>query len=122
MEKKELIKNPKQLNSKEKKPFEKKLKGKPLQGRQKLAIERIYRLFELAEKVQTSQTPNKDKYAKRYVGLAKRIGEKLNVSIPKELKKKFCKKCFSLKVISEENPPFLIVKCTQCGATKKYSL
>ncbi len=116
MEKKELSKK-KETNSKEKKPFEKKLKGN-----QKLAIERMYRLIELAEKMQASQTPEKDKYAKRYVSLAKRIGEKLNVSIPKELKTKFCKKCFSLKVIREENPPFLIIKCAECGASKKYSL
>jgi len=121
MEKKEQSKT-KETIPKEKKVFEKKLKGKPLQGRQKLAIERIHRLFELAEKMQASQTPEKEKYAKRYVSLAKRIGEKLNVSIPKELKIKFCKKCFSLKVIREENPPFLIVTCTECKATKKYSL
>ncbi|MFA6064820.1 MAG: hypothetical protein WCW44_04455 [archaeon] len=107
---------------KEKKVFEKKLKGKPLQGRQKLALERIYRLIELAEEMQASQLPDKDKYAKRYVSLAKRIGEKLNISVPKELKTKFCKKCFSLKVIREENPPFLIVTCTECKAKKKYSL
>ena len=97
------------MEKKEKKSFEKKLKGN-----QKLALERIYRLVELAEE--------NSEYSKRYLKLAKRIGEKLTVSIPKELKKKFCKKCFSLKVLQEKKAPFLIVKCEECGFSKKYSL
>jgi len=105
------------MEKKEKKVFEKKLKGN-----QKLALERVYRLFEIAEQMQTSQTPDKDKYVKRYTSLAKRIGEKLNVSIPKELKTKFCKKCFSLKVTQEKKAPFLVVKCLECEFEKKFSL
>ena len=87
---------------------------KKLKGNQKLALERIYRLFELAEK--------EEKYAKRYVTLARRMGEKCRVSLPKELKEKHCKKCCSLKVKQTKKEPFLIVKCTNCGYEKKFGL
>jgi ribonuclease P protein subunit RPR2 len=80
----------------------------------KLATERIYRLFELANE-------NKD-YSKRYIQLAKKIGEKTNTKIPKELKKTFCKKCLSLEIKKIEKNPFLIIKCEKCGFEKKYSL
>jgi len=87
---------------------------KKLKGNQKIALERIYRLFELAEK--------NEKYSKRYLTLAKRIGEKCRVSIPKELKEKYCKKCFAMKITLKEQKPFLIVKCTECGHEKKFGL
>jgi|GEM_PF-1162144 len=87
---------------------------KKLKGNQKIALERIYRLFELAQ-------GNID-YAKRYLSLAKRIGEKCRVSIPKELKEKYCKKCYSMKVMPKNEAPFLIVTCKECGFTKKFGL
>jgi ribonuclease P protein subunit RPR2 len=89
-------------------------KEKKLKGNQKLALERIYRLFELADAT--------EEYSKRYISLAKKIGEKTNVTIPKELKKKACKKCYSLKVKEIKQPPFLVVKCGECGFEKKYGL
>ena len=67
------------------------MKEKKLNSKQKIALERIYRLFELSE------TADK-KYQKRYLQLAKRIGEKVNVSVPKELQKTYCKKCFGMNV------------------------
>ena len=89
-------------------------KEKKMKGNQKIALERIYRLFELAEK--------NEEYSKRYLTLAKRIGEKCRVSIPKELKQKYCKKCFSLKVMQIDQHPFLIIKCAKCGYEKKFGL
>jgi len=88
---------------------------KKLGTKQKLALERIYRLFELAEKAD-------NKHQKRYLQLAKRIGEKVNVSIPKELQKTYCKKCFSMDVTGKNDNPFFIVKCNNCGFTKKFSI
>ena len=93
-------------------------KEKKIKGNQKIALERIYRLFELAEKM--NETKN-DKYVKRYLTLAKRLSEKCRVSVPKELKKKYCKKCFSLNIIQTKKDPFLIVKCNDCKYEKKYS-
>jgi len=89
-------------------------KEKKLKGNQKLALERIYRLFELAAE--------NEKYAKRYVALAKRIGEKTRTSIPRELKTQHCTKCNSLKVVKTTKTPFLIIKCEECKHTKKYPL
>lgn len=84
--------------------------------KKKIALERIYRLFELAEQT------NNDELQTRYLKLAKRIGEKVNISIPKELKKKFCKKCYSMKIQEIEKNPFLIIRCKECKFEKKYSL
>jgi ribonuclease P protein subunit RPR2 len=95
---------------------------KKLNSKQKLAIERIYRLFELANEMNKSKFEDKEKYTKRYLSLAKKIGEKVNVSIPKELKKTFCKKCYSLNITLKENSPFLILECNDCKFTKKFSL
>ena len=89
---------------------------KQMSGKQKLALERIYRLFELAGKEKD------DKLQKRYVSLAKSIGERVNVSVPKELKKTFCKKCFSMNIETRKEKPFLIVTCKECGYAKKFSL
>jgi len=94
--------------------MESKKNEKKPKGNQKIALERIYRLFELADGV--------EEYSKRYVALAKRIGEKTRVSVPKELKKKACKKCYSLNVEERTEDPFLIIKCMECGFEKKYSL
>ena len=89
-------------------------KEKKAKGNQVIALERIYRLFELA---------GKDKeYSKRYLELAKRIGEKTRVSIPKELKEKYCKKCYSLNVTQKKAEPFLEVACKECGFVKKFGI
>ena len=85
---------------------------KKLNPKQKLALERIYRLFELA------QTAS-DKYQKRYLQLAKQIGTKVNVSIPKELQKTYCKKCFSMDITKKEAGTFFVVTC-KCGFVKKF--
>jgi len=90
------------------------MKEKKMNAKQTLAIERIYRLFELA---QTAE----QKYQKRYLQLAKRIGEKVNISVPKELQKTYCKKCFSMNVTETNETPFFVVKCVNCGFEKKFS-
>ncbi|MBT4597113.1 MAG: ribonuclease P [Candidatus Diapherotrites archaeon] len=87
-----------------------------MNAKQKLALERIYRLFELATKTKDASLQ------KRYVSLAKKIGERVNVSIPTELKQTFCKKCYSMNVKPEKKAPFLIVSCKDCKTVKKFSL
>lgn len=94
-------------------------KEKKLKGSQKLALERIYRLFELAEKMNKD---GKENYVKRYLTLAKRLSEKCRVSVPKELKQKYCKKCFLMNITQTKKEPFIIIKCENCGYEKKYSL
>lgn len=94
-------------------------KEKKLKSNQKIALERIYRLFELAQDMNKNKN---EKYVKRYLQLAKRLSEKCRVSIPKELKKKYCRKCFLMNILSIEQKPFLIIKCNNCKHEKKYSL
>ncbi len=57
--------------------------------RKEIALERIYRLFEIAEQ-EFEKHPER---SKRYVELARKIGTRNKAVIPSELKKQFCKKC-----------------------------
>jgi len=52
-----------------------------------IALERIKTLFEEARK--------SEKYADRYVELARKIAMKLKVRIPSELRRRFCRHCNS---------------------------
>ncbi|MBI2105792.1 ribonuclease P [Candidatus Woesearchaeota archaeon] len=56
-----------------------------------IAKHRIKKLFSEADKI----FPNNKKLADRYVELARKIAMKINLSIPKSLKRKFCKHCNS---------------------------
>lgn len=86
---------------------------------QEIALERIYRLFELAEQ-EISKHPER---SKRYISIAREIGKKTKVRIPNELKTKFCKKCNSFlnKKNSEisKQDSITIVKCLGCGFERK---
>lgn len=97
-------------------------KEKKINSKQKIALQRIQILFDLAKKMNNSKREDKEYYIKRYLSLAKTIGEKTNISMPKEIKKQFCKKCFSMNIKKNEQEPFLIIKCNDCGFEKKFSL
>lgn len=53
----------------------------------RIALERIKTLFSEARK--------SEKYADRYVELARKIAMKARVRIPSEFKRRFCKHCYS---------------------------
>lgn len=89
----------------------KEIKLKPFQ---KLALERIYRLFELAEKADKE-------HQKRYIEIAQRIGTGTKVKIPHELKKKYCRKCLGMNVEAKENKVLLTITCKDCKNVKNYS-
>lgn len=87
---------------------------------QKISLERIYRLFELAEQ----NLQNHPDRTKRYVQLARLIGTRNNARFPAELKNKFCKKCnaFLEKGVTAEHTvqgSFLKIKCIECGFERK---
>ncbi len=90
---------------------------------QKIALERIYRLFELAEQCFEKEP----KLSKRYVELARKISSKNKATIPTELKQQFCKKCGAF-LVKEKNAkhskqePFLEVECLECGFKKKTAI
>lgn len=78
----------------------------------------IYKLFNSAKK--------SPKLAKRYIQLAKKMAMKNTIKLPKELKKKFCSKCFSLfnaknsKVRIKNN--FKTIKCLECNSYKRIKI
>ncbi len=78
-----------------------------------LALERIYRLFELVEE---EKNPGR---AKRYVELARKISARNKARIPAELKKRFCKKCGSPRVKAAAEESWVRVKCLDCGKERK---
>ncbi|MFH1391297.1 MAG: ribonuclease P [Candidatus Diapherotrites archaeon] len=86
---------------------------------QQIGLERIYRLFELAEK----ELKKHPKRSKRYICLAIEIGKKTRVRFPNELKTKYCKKCNSFlnKTNSEtkKTGTMKIIKCKECGFERK---
>jgi len=89
----------------------------------KIAKERIRILFDLAEEV-IEKHPER---SKRYVELARKIGMRYNVRIPKDLKRKFCKKCLSYlkpgvncRVRTSEGKQAVIITCLECGEVARY--
>lgn len=89
----------------------------------KIAKERIEILFRQAEK----EFPEHKERSNRYVELARKIGMRYKVRIPKKLKRKFCNNCYSyikpgvncsVRLDSEENT--VVWKCKECGHKKRY--
>jgi ribonuclease P protein subunit RPR2 len=98
-------------------------KTKKPHWQQKIAKERIQILLSLAEK----EFKKHAERSKRYVELARKIGLRYNVRIPKELKRKFCKNCNSLlipgitsKVRLDSKRKSLSIKCLKCEKIYRY--
>ncbi len=90
---------------------------------QKVAKERVKILLDLAAKEFKS---NPDR-SKRYVQLAKKIGMRYNVRIPKDLKRKFCKNCYAYlipgvtcRVRTRGVQQAVIVTCLKCGNVTRH--
>ena len=88
-----------------------------------IALERIERLFELAERV-FGEHPER---ADRYVELAWRIATRHNVRIPKSMRTKFCRRCKSFfgpdryRVRLRAKPTTrLVITCLRCGYTRTF--
>ncbi|MAG18323.1 MAG: ribonuclease P [Candidatus Diapherotrites archaeon] len=86
---------------------------------QQIGLERIYRLFELAEQ-ELKKHPER---SKRYIGIAIEIGKKTRARFPSELKTKYCKKCnaFLNRTNSEiiKAGTLQTIKCKECGFERK---
>ncbi len=86
---------------------------------QQLGLERIYRLFELAEQ-ELAEHPQR---SRRYVELSREISKKVRARMPDELKLKFCKKCNSYLNGSNskitKTATWTVVKCLGCGFERK---
>jgi len=88
---------------------------------QEIALERIYRLFELAEKELSKENCGR---SKRYVELALKIRDRNRARMPVELKAKYCKKCRAFLKAGKNakvrvSGKMVVVSCLECGAVKK---
>jgi len=87
--------------------------------KKRIALERIRTLFKEAE---VRAREGEQKLADRYVAIARKIAMKHKVKIPKELKRRFCKHCYSY--LTSRNSRIrirdgkLVVYCFNC---KKYT-
>jgi len=88
--------------------------------RKEIALERIYRLFELAGQ----EFESKPERSKRYVELARKLSTRNKAVIPPELKKRFCRKCGSF-LAKGKNAEWTTlgetveIKCGECGFSFK---
>jgi len=94
---------------------------------QKIAEERIKRLFELADQRISEDRENKEQLANRYVELAQDIGMKYNVSVPAELRKRYCHEClsflkpgFNCQVRINSKSSAVNYHCEACGEVNRY--
>jgi len=89
-------------------------------ARREIALERIYRLFEVAE-AEFKEMPER---SKRYVQMARKISTRNKAPIPTELKRKFCRKCGALLVKGKnaewkEAEKWVEISCGECGCSFK---
>lgn len=66
-----------------------------------------------------------EKYAKRYVRLARKIAERTRTRIPKELRRKFCKHCNSYfihgkNVRVRRNEKGIVYSCLSCEKITRF--
>ncbi len=92
-------------------------KGRRTKEMVQIARERIEILFELAEKAALS---GKLERANRYVHLARKIGMRYNVRVPKRYRMYYCRKCdsFLLPGVTADyrlNNGKITVRCRNCG-------
>ena len=87
------------------------------------AWKRIAKLLDLAE-ANLKKHPER---TRRYVELAKKLSSKYNATIPREQKRKICKKCdafllpgFNLAIRADKNTKAMVYTCLECGHKKKY--
>ncbi len=96
-------------------------RGRKPKWARKIAKERIISLLKLAE--EEARKGNYDRVS-RYVWLAKRIGMKYNVRIPRSLKRRICRNCLSFMIpglncrvrIARGR---VIMTCLRCGNIKR---
>lgn len=87
-----------------------------------IAKERIVILFQQAEK---KAILGELDLADRYVEIARKIGMRYNVRIPKDLKRRFCKNCYSyllpgLTCRQRMKKGIVTIHCLQCNKIMRY--
>lgn len=88
----------------------------------KIALERIWKLFRMADEVKSIDRS----YSDRYVVLARKLSTKNKVRIPIEFKLRFCRNCNKFLVpgdncrIRIQNHK-LVILCFNCKHLRRYS-
>jgi len=90
---------------------------------QSISLDRIRALLDLAEKT-AEQNPYR---SKQYVSLARKIGSRNKVSIPMEWKKRFCRRCNSVRMVeknakSRAEGVLEAFPCSSCGHVQRFPL
>lgn len=93
-----------------------------MRERQRIAIERIHRLFSEAEKMAKE---NRMELCRRYVEIARKISMKYLVRIPRVYRLRYCKKCLSYLVPGKNcrirlKKRKVVLTCLNCGNKKRY--
>lgn len=91
-----------------------------------IAMERIHELFGLADEV-FSKDPAR---AQRYVDLARRIAMRTRIRLPRDLRRRICKRCKGFLVpgvtsrtrIRQRRESHVAITCISCGAVTRLSL
>lgn len=88
-----------------------------------LAQERMRHLVALAEKAQRGNESLSE--IKRYVSLARRIGMRYQVSLPRDMRRRVCRGCETVLIPGTSarhrvTNGRLTVTCLSCGAVKRY--
>jgi ribonuclease P protein subunit RPR2 len=91
-----------------------------------IAVERIRILFRLAEEV-FRDNPER---AQRYIDLARRIAMRVRIHLPKDLRRRICRRCKGFLVpgvncrvrIRQRREPHVTITCLRCGATMRIPL
>lgn len=88
----------------------------------RIALERMETLFRLAEREALAR---KDARARRYVELARRIGMRYNVRVPRAFKRSFCKACGAFLVPSlsarvRVGGSRVAITCLACGSVQRF--
>ncbi len=86
-----------------------------------IASERIEQLFELAE----VEFSNHSKRSDRYARLAKEIGMRYRVRVPKKFKMRFCRKCLRYLVYGVNarvrvKDKRTVITCLNCEDVRRY--
>ena len=102
--------------------FKKRPRGKKKTWEIEIANERIQILFAQAEKMFSTDPGLSD----RYVEIARDISTKLNVPIPRELKRRFCRNCGAYLVYGanarqrvNSEKQYVILTCLKCNQKKR---
>ncbi|RLF13024.1 MAG: ribonuclease P [Thermoprotei archaeon] len=92
----------------------------------RIALERIKRLFEMADAM-FNVDPS---LSHRYVELARKISMRCRVRIPRDLRRRFCHRCYKFlrpgvncRVrLAKRREPHVAITCLECGNVMRLNL